>query len=61
MIFLDYILLIISALGFGSNYIPIKKYLSGDRMFFQFIFCSSIFFSGILTAIYTNCEFYRYH
>ena len=44
MIFLDYILLIISALGFGSNYIPIKKYSSGDKMFFQFIFCSSIFF-----------------
>lgn len=52
--------LIISAIGFGSNYIPIKKYSSGDGMFFQFIFCSSIFLSGIMVAIYTNCNFYPF-
>lgn len=52
--------LIISALGFGSNYIPIKKYSSGDGMFFQFIFCCSIFLSGIIVAIYTNCNFYPF-
>lgn len=58
MFILNYILLIISAFGFGSNYVPIKKYSSGDGMFFQFIFCCSIFVSGIIVAIYTNCQFY---
>lgn len=58
MNFVNYLYLLISALGFGSNYVPIKKYSSGDGMFFQFIFCCSILVSGIIVAIYTNCEFY---
>ena len=29
----------IAVLYFGSNFIPIKKYETGDGMFFQFVVC----------------------
>ena len=31
-----------AVLFFGSNFIPIKKYETGDGMFFQFVVCMGI-------------------
>lgn len=32
--------IVIAVLFFGSNFIPIKKYETGDGMFFQFVVCT---------------------
>ena len=58
-IFLSFILISISAIGFGSNFVPIKKYSSGDGLFFQFIFCSSIFLTGIISGIYYKFQYFE--
>lgn len=34
----------VAVLFFGSNFIPIKKYETGDGMFFQFVVCTGITF-----------------
>jgi len=37
-----------AAVGFGSNFVVIKKYDAGDGMFFQFVMCVGIFFTGFI-------------
>ena len=59
MHFLNYIFILISAFGFGSNFVPIKKYSSGDGLFFQFIFCCSVFFTGILAGFYNHFQYFE--
>ena len=34
--------IVIAVLFFGSNFIPIKKYETGDGMFFQFVVCTGM-------------------
>ena len=36
---LGYIGVAVAVLFFGSNFIPIKKYETGDGVFFQFVVC----------------------
>jgi len=36
---IGYIGIATAVLFFGSNFIPIKKYETGDGMFFQFVVC----------------------
>ena len=36
---LGYIGVAVAVIFFGSNFIPIKKYETGDGMFFQFVVC----------------------
>eukprot|EP01065_Artemidia_motanka_P016159 TRINITY_DN1989_c2_g1_i3.p1 TRINITY_DN1989_c2_g1~~TRINITY_DN1989_c2_g1_i3.p1 ORF type:complete len:467 (+),score=160.91 TRINITY_DN1989_c2_g1_i3:87-1487(+) len=37
-----------AAVGFGSNFIVIKKYDPGDGMFFQFCMCVAVFMTGLV-------------
>jgi len=41
----------ISILFFGSNFVPVKKIDTGDGLFFQWILCSAIWLTGLIT----NC------
>lgn len=45
---LGFIGVALAAVGFGSNFVVIKKYDPGDGMFFQFCECVGIFFTGII-------------
>ncbi|CAK8684345.1 transmembrane protein 144-like [Clavelina lepadiformis] len=42
---------VIAVLFFGSNFVPIKKFETGDGMFFQWVLCVAIWISGLVT----NC------
>jgi hypothetical protein len=55
-----YLYIAISAVLFGTNYIPVKSFKSGDGMFFQFTLCIGIWFVGcVLTAIRGCPQIYR--
>jgi len=41
----------VAILCFGSNFVPVKKYETGDGMFFQWVLCSAIWFSGLIVNI----------
>merc|ERR1719419_1056160 len=41
----------VSVLGFGSNFLPVKKYDMGDGMFFQLQQALGIFFVGVIVQI----------
>lgn len=41
----------ISVLGFGSNFVVVKKYETGDGMFFQLIMCVGIWIVGVVVQI----------
>lgn len=49
---LGYIGVLIAVLGFGSNFVPLKKLTIGDGIFFQFVMCTAIFMTGIPVMIY---------
>eukprot|EP00462_Mataza_sp_D1_P025589 CAMPEP_0175136368 /NCGR_PEP_ID=MMETSP0087-20121206/9238_1 /TAXON_ID=136419 /ORGANISM="Unknown Unknown, Strain D1" /LENGTH=471 /DNA_ID=CAMNT_0016419119 /DNA_START=36 /DNA_END=1451 /DNA_ORIENTATION=+ len=48
-----YIAAVVAILGFGSNFIPVKKYeqYTGDGMFFQWVMCTGIWMSGLVVQI----------
>lgn len=48
---LGYIGVLISVLGFGSNFVPLKKLKIGDGVFFQFCMCTAIFMTSIPVLI----------
>jgi hypothetical protein len=33
---------------FGSNYLPVKKFRTGDGMFFQWVMCMAIWIMGVI-------------
>ena len=41
-----YFAIVVSAIGFGSNFIPVKNCATGDGLFFQFIFCTAVLVLG---------------
>ena len=41
---------LIAVLFFGSNFVPVKRYDTGDGMFFQWVMASAIFAWGCLYA-----------
>lgn len=47
MSFTGYIGVFIAVLGFGSNFVPLKRVKIGDGIFFQFIMCNAIFITSI--------------
>lgn len=54
-----YIAIVVSALGFGTNYLPVKKFNMGDGMFFQWIMCNAILFVGVIVnAAVGSPQFY---
>jgi hypothetical protein len=38
----------IAVVCFGSNFVPVKKFETGDGMFFQWIMCTAIWLEGFL-------------
>ena len=64
-----YIGIAFAVLFFGSNFIPIKKFETGDGMMFQFVVCTGmniailfnlgIWFTGLLTAIIRQCKLWE--
>jgi len=41
----------VAVLCFGSNFVPVKKFETGDGVFFQWILCCAIWFSGMVVNI----------
>lgn len=39
-------LAVVAIVFFGSNFVPVKKYETGDGLFFQWVLCSGIFLVG---------------
>lgn len=48
---IGYLGVLIAVLGFGSNFIPLKRVKIGDGVFFQFIMCCAIFMTSIPVVI----------
>ncbi|XP_003391932.1 PREDICTED: transmembrane protein 144-like [Amphimedon queenslandica] len=42
---------LIAILGFGSNFIPVKKFDTGDGMFFQWVLCIGIWLVGVVVNL----------
>ncbi|KAI6069702.1 Transmembrane protein 144 isoform X1 [Aix galericulata] len=40
---------------FGTNFVPVKKYDTGDGMFFQWILCASIWIVSLVVNLIQNC------
>jgi len=43
---------IIAILFFGSNYIPVKTFDTGDGLFFQWILCFGIWLTGLVVNMF---------
>jgi glucose uptake protein GlcU len=43
-----YICAAVSIFGFGSNFVPVKRFETGDGMFFQWVLCAAIWCVGLL-------------
>jgi hypothetical protein len=47
---LGYAAIVVAAIFFGSNYVPVKKYPTGpDGMYFQWMLCTGILIVGFFT------------
>ncbi|KAK3757757.1 hypothetical protein RRG08_027119 [Elysia crispata] len=57
-VYVGFICAIIAVILYGSNFIPVKKYYTGDGMFFQFVLCNGIFLVGIVLQLIQNSKFF---
>ncbi|CAL1544403.1 unnamed protein product [Lymnaea stagnalis] len=57
-VYVGYICAFVAVIMYGSNFVPIKKYYTGDGMFFQWILCSGIFLVGVIVQLIRNATFY---
>lgn len=48
---IGYIFALISVLFFGTNFIPVKWYDTGDGMFYQWVMCSAIWCVGFIVLL----------
>ena len=49
----------ITSIGFGINYVPVKKFDTGDGMFFQLVLCTAIWIVGLCANVIRGSpEFY---
>ncbi|XP_073500891.1 transmembrane protein 144 isoform X2 [Phyllobates terribilis] len=46
---------VISVVLFGSNFVPVKKFDTGDGMFFQWILCASIWIVALVVNLILRC------
>nr|CAB3267042.1 transmembrane protein 144-like [Phallusia mammillata] len=49
-----YVGAVIAILLFGSNFVPVKKFETGDGIFFQWVLCTAIWISGLVTNCIQN-------
>ena len=47
----------VSVLCFGTNFIPVKKYDTGDGMFFQWCMCLGVWMSGFIVQLVLQARF----
>ncbi|XP_078457303.1 transmembrane protein 144 [Lampetra planeri] len=45
----------ITSLFYGSNFVPVKKFDTGDGMFFQWAMCTSIWLVGLVSNFIQHC------
>uniref|UniRef100_A0A8C0B9R0 Transmembrane protein 144 n=1 Tax=Buteo japonicus TaxID=224669 RepID=A0A8C0B9R0_9AVES len=45
----------VAVLLFGTNFVPVKKFDTGDGMFFQWILCASIWIVSLVINLIQNC------
>ncbi len=50
-VWIGYICAAVSVICFGSNYVPVKKFQTGDGMFFQWILCVGIWLTGLVVNL----------
>ncbi|KAK3576890.1 hypothetical protein CHS0354_012948 [Potamilus streckersoni] len=50
-VYMGYIAAGIAVLFYGSNFAPVKKFETGDGMFFQWILCSAIWITGLVVHL----------
>ncbi|BFZ24382.1 hypothetical protein BsWGS_27421 [Bradybaena similaris] len=55
--YVGYIAAVIAVLVYGSNFVPIKKFYTGDGMFFQWVLCSGIFMVGVVVQLIQQSTF----
>jgi len=48
---IGYLAVAVAVVCFGSNFVPVKKYETGDGMFFQWILCTSVWVFGCLVNV----------
>ncbi|CDS42474.1 transmembrane protein 144 [Echinococcus multilocularis] len=54
-----YIAIVVCAVCFGTNYLPVKKFTMGDGMFFQWMMCNAILLVGVIVNCAVGCpKFY---
>jgi len=46
-----YLCVAIAVFGFGSNFVPVKRFETGDGMFYQWMMCSAIFIFGLVLQL----------
>uniref|UniRef100_A0A8C6YL21 Transmembrane protein 144 n=1 Tax=Nothoprocta perdicaria TaxID=30464 RepID=A0A8C6YL21_NOTPE len=46
---------VVAVLLFGTNFVPVKKFDTGDGMFFQWILCASIWMVSLVVNLIQNC------
>nr|XP_026696612.1 transmembrane protein 144 isoform X1 [Ciona intestinalis]XP_026696613.1 transmembrane protein 144 isoform X2 [Ciona intestinalis] len=49
-----YVGAVVAIILFGSNFVPVKKFETGDGMFFQWVLCAAIWIAGLVTNCITN-------
>eukprot|EP01059_Diplonema_ambulator_P022550 TRINITY_DN37858_c0_g1_i1.p1 TRINITY_DN37858_c0_g1~~TRINITY_DN37858_c0_g1_i1.p1 ORF type:complete len:465 (+),score=136.35 TRINITY_DN37858_c0_g1_i1:56-1396(+) len=58
---LGYVCAIIAVVFFGSNFVPVKTYDTGNGIFFQWVLCSAIMISGTVVQLFRGSpDFHPY-
>ncbi|KAK3801140.1 hypothetical protein RRG08_006860 [Elysia crispata] len=53
-----FVCVIIAVLVYGSNNVPVKKFSTGDGVFFQWVVCNGIFLVGLVVQLIQNSKFF---
>ncbi|OWF41287.1 transmembrane protein 144-like [Mizuhopecten yessoensis] len=53
-----YVAALVAVVFYGSNFVPVKKYETGDGMFFQWVMSSAIITTGIVIQLIRRSTFY---
>ncbi|KAL8576337.1 hypothetical protein ACOMHN_048904 [Nucella lapillus] len=56
--YVGFIATAVAVLFYGSNFVPIKKYETGDGVFFQWILCIGILLTGLVVQTVRQSTFY---
>jgi len=49
-----YICCVLAGILFGSNYVPVKKYKTGNGIYYQWVLCSAVWFAGFVVNCVQN-------